>query len=194
MAEVRRLATEAGLARTPALAWSPLDSAPTGLAYGHAGRYTVALTGGLVIRHATDPEAFRAVVRHELAHIRNRDVDLTYFAVSLWHAFLLGAVLPFVLTLLDEGPSTILRVSWRLLALAALVYLTRNAVLRSREVYADVRASVGDERLARDPPRRSPRCRAGRSGAGGACCASIPTRRSGSRPSPTPGRCSASSS
>jgi Zn-dependent protease with chaperone function len=142
--EVRRLAVEAGLAQMPALAWSPLDSAPTGLAYGHAGRYTVALTGGLVIRHATDPEAFRAVVRHELAHIRNRDVDLTYFAVSLWHAFLLGAVLPFVLTLLDEGPSAILRVSWRLLALAVLVYLTRNAVLRSREVYADVRASVGE--------------------------------------------------
>jgi hypothetical protein len=60
------------------------------------------------------------VVRHELAHIRNRDVDLTYFTVSLWHAFLLGAAVPFALTLLDEGLDTAMRVTWRLgLALAA---------------------------------------------------------------------------
>ena len=142
-AEVQRLADEAGLSEQPALVWNPLDSSAGGLAYGHTGRYTVALTGGLVVRQATDPEAFRAVVRHELAHIRNRDVDLTYATVSLWHAFLVGAVAPFVLTLLDEGSDTVVRVTWRLLALAALVYLTRNAVLRSREVYADVRASVG---------------------------------------------------
>ena len=51
-----------------------------------------------------------------------------------------------VLTLLDEGAETIARVSWRLAALALLVYLTRNAVLRSREVYADVRASIHDGR------------------------------------------------
>jgi Zn-dependent protease with chaperone function len=146
VAEVHELGREAGLRATPHLVWNPLASAPTGLAYGYPGRYTVALTGGLVVRQATDPEAFRAVVRHELAHIRNRDVDLTYFAVSLWHAFLIGAVVPFALTLIDEGGEALLRVTWRLLALAALVYLTRNAVLRSREVYADVRASVGDGR------------------------------------------------
>ena len=35
-------------------------------------------------------------------------------------------------------------VIWRLAVLALLVYLTRNAVLRSREVYADLRASVPD--------------------------------------------------
>ena len=143
VAEVGELAAETGVHPAPRLVWNPLDPAPTGLAYGSPGRYAVALTGGLVVRHATDPDAFRAVVRHELAHIRNRDVDLTYFAVSLWHAFLIGAVVPFALTLLDEGAGVIVRVTWRLLALAALVYLTRNAVLRSREVYADVRASIG---------------------------------------------------
>jgi Zn-dependent protease with chaperone function len=142
VAAVTELAAEAGLRQTPTLVWDPLDPAPSGLAFGYAGNYTVALTGGLVVRQATDPDAFRAVVRHELAHIRNRDVDVTYFTVSLWHAFLLGAVLPFVFTLFDEGLDTILRVSWRLAALGLLVYLTRNAVLRSREVYADVRASA----------------------------------------------------
>ena len=142
VATVRQLAAEAGLREAPTLVWDPLDAAPTGLAFGHAGRYTVALTGGLVVRATTDPAAFRAVVLHELAHIRNRDVDLTYFTVSLWYAFLLGALLPFTLTLFDEGLDTVFDVGWRVAALAALVYLTRNAILRSREVYADVRASA----------------------------------------------------
>jgi Zn-dependent protease with chaperone function len=142
VAEVAALAREAGLREPPALVWNPLDRSPTGLAFGHAGSYTVALTGGLVVRQTVDPEAFRAVVRHELAHIRNRDVDLTYLTISLWHAFLLGALVPFIVTLLDESASTVTGVGWRIGALALLVYLTRNAVLRSRELYADVRASA----------------------------------------------------
>ena len=100
--------------------------------------------GGLVIRQLADPPAFRAVARHELAHLRNRDVDITYATVSLWYAFLLVSVLPFAVVVADEGLGTILSLSWRMLALALLVYLTRNAVLRAREVYADVRASVPD--------------------------------------------------
>lgn len=147
LARLRALVREAGLEdHEPRFVWNPLDPTPTGLAYGHAGRYSVALTGGLVTRQVTDPAAFDAVVRHELAHIRNRDVDTTYTTLAIWYAFLVAAVAPFVLTLLDEGAETIGRVSWRLVALALLVYLTRNAVLRSREVYADVRASVADGR------------------------------------------------
>jgi Zn-dependent protease with chaperone function len=144
VAEVRALSAHAGLRDPPRLVWDPLDATATGLAYGRPGRHSVALTGGLVVRQATDPEAFRAVVRHELAHIRNHDVALTYLTVSLWHAFILGALVPFTATLVDESWATIGRVTWRVLALAALVYLTRNAVLRSREVYADVRASIGE--------------------------------------------------
>ena len=147
LARLRELVREAGLEdHEPRFVWNPLDPAPTGLAYGHFGRYSVALTGGLVTRQIADPPAFDAVVRHELAHIRNRDVDTTYITLAIWYAFLATAVVPFVLTLLDEGAETIARVSWRLAALALLVYLTRNAVLRSREVYADVRASIHDGR------------------------------------------------
>ncbi len=147
LARLRELVREAGLEdHEPRFVWNPLDPAPTGLAYGHFGRYSVALTGGLVTRQIADPPAFDAVVRHELAHIRNRDVDTTYVTLAIWYAFLATAVVPFVLTLLDEGAETIARVSWRLAALALLVYLTRNAVLRSREVYADVRASIHDGR------------------------------------------------
>ena len=129
----------------PRIYWNPLDASSGGLAFGHPGRYSIAIGGGLVVRHTTDRPAFDAVVRHELAHIRNRDVGITYLTLAVWYAFLVVAVVPFLLTLLGQG-GVFLNVSWRIAALAALVYLTRNAVLRSREVYADVRASVTDGR------------------------------------------------
>ena len=144
--ELSELSSEAGLAEEPRWLWNPLDPSPTGLAFGRPGSHAVALMGGLVVRQIADPPAFRSVVRHELAHLRNRDVDLTYATVSLWYAFLLASVLPFAFVVADEGVRTVLALGWRLLALAALVYLTRNAVLRAREVYADVRASVPDRR------------------------------------------------
>jgi len=138
-----RLSREGGLPQEPRWVWNPLRRDATGIAFGYPRRYTVGITGGLVIQHTRDPAAFRAVIRHELAHIRNRDVGITYATLAFWYAFLLAAVLPFALTLLDEG-RVAFSVAWRLLVLAALVYLTRNAVLRSREIYADVRASVSD--------------------------------------------------
>jgi Zn-dependent protease with chaperone function len=144
MDDLAALAREAELPEEPRWLWNPLDPSPTGLAFGRPGSHAVALMGGLVTRQIADPPAFRSVVRHELAHLRNRDVDLTYATVSLWYAFLLAGVLPFAIVVADEGASTVLALGWRLLALAGLVYLTRNAVLRAREVYADVRASVPD--------------------------------------------------
>jgi Zn-dependent protease with chaperone function len=77
------LAREAGLGEEPRWLWSPLDPSPTGIAFGRPGRHAIALNGGLVTRQLADPPAFRAVVRHELAHLRNRDVDLTYASISL---------------------------------------------------------------------------------------------------------------
>jgi Zn-dependent protease with chaperone function len=139
---VSELAREQGL-DPPRIYWNPLDASSGGLAFGHPGRYSIAVGGGLVVTHTTDRPAFDAVVHHELAHVRNRDVGITYLTLAVWYAFLLVAVVPFLFTLLDQG-DVFLNVSWRIAALAALVYLTRNAVLRSREVYADVRASVPD--------------------------------------------------
>ncbi len=140
---VAELAREQGIA-APRLLWNPLDAASGGLAFGHPGRYSIAIGGGLVVKQIADPPAFDAVVRHELAHIRNRDVGITYFTLAVWYAFLAVAALPFVVTTVDDG------IAWgataRIAALAVLVYLTRNAVLRSREVYADLRASVHDGR------------------------------------------------
>jgi Zn-dependent protease with chaperone function len=137
------LSAEAGLRTAPQFVWNPLNRTAGGLAFGRVSRRYVALGGGLVTTYYTDPEAFRAVVLHELGHVRNRDVDKTYFTMALWYSFLVVAVLPLLVSLHGERRQAIWAIVWRLGALVALVYLSRNAVLRSREVYADVRAAQG---------------------------------------------------
>lgn len=148
VASLDALSAEAGLRAPPRFVWDPLSPAASGLAFGHAGRRYVALGGGLVTRFYTDPAAFRAVVLHELGHLRNKDVDKTYLTMALWYSFVLVAVLPLLASLYDGTASYISFVLWRLVALVALVYVSRNAILRSRELYADVRASQAGARGA----------------------------------------------
>ena len=135
------LSDEAGLRKRPRFLWNPLNAARSGLAFGRPGHPCVALAGGLVTEFYTDPAAFRAVMRHELAHVRNADVSKTYFAVASWYAFLAVALAPFFVSM-DRG--FLATQIWRVPFLALLVYLSRSAVLRIRETYADVRASQWD--------------------------------------------------
>ncbi|MGD8405201.1 MAG: M48 family metalloprotease [Anaerolineales bacterium] len=134
----------------PIFVWNPLDPTRNGQAFGRWGRYYISLTGGLVAQFFTDRAAFRAVMLHEISHLRNGDVNKTYFSVAIWQAFVAVALVPFVIgqpyaiSRLGKSWSTLLGQGWRLLALTLLVYLTRNSVLRAREIYADLRASVWD--------------------------------------------------
>jgi Zn-dependent protease with chaperone function len=143
-AAVAELSREAGLRREPEVLWNPLRAAGGALAFGTPWRPKVALGAGLVATCLRDRPAFDAILRHELAHLRNGDVATTYFAMAAWWALLAAAVVPMAVTLPGNGAPTVLRFGWRLVALSLLVYLTRNAILRSREAYADVRASVWD--------------------------------------------------
>ncbi|WP_036373680.1 M48 family metalloprotease [Micromonospora sp. ATCC 39149] len=169
-AELGRLSTVAGLDRPPVFLLDPAAGAPGGLAFGRAGRYAVRLNAGLVPLSITDPGLFRAVVLHELAHVRNRDVSLAYAVVALWRAFVAVALVPLVVlsvypTLLtdpgqvpwDSPDSGILddyfrwdvagygvttaQGTMRALLFVGVLYLARNAVLRARETYADARAA-----------------------------------------------------
>lgn len=132
------------LPHPPVFLWNPLNLTSGGLAFGRWRRYYISLTGGLVTQFYTDLPAFRAILLHELAHLRNADVDRTYFAVAVWQAFLVLGLLPLAVTVFQNEWVYIFKIAWRVAALALLVYLMRNAVLRTREMYADVRASAWD--------------------------------------------------
>jgi len=144
IATVTAMADQAGVARPPLLVWNPLSPSASAIAFGAWGRYIIGLHGGLVTRWSTDREGFLAVIRHELAHIKNGDIDRTYLTVASWWAFLLAALVPFTALSLLWDRGSILGEGIRAAALAFLVYVIRNAVLRARENYADVRASVWD--------------------------------------------------
>ena len=182
VARLDELSNEAGLRTPPRFVWNPLDRTASGLAFGRFGRRYVALGGGLVVRYYTDPEAFRAILLHELGHLRNRDVDKTYFTMALWYSFLGVAVLPLLVSLHDERLPYIWSIVWRLGVLVVLVYLSRNAVLRARESYADLRASR-DERGA-DALRGVIGAHSAPTGARVATAPERPSRAAGTRGSP----------
>ena len=113
----------------------------------------------LILRYDTDRAGVRAVVLHELAHLRNRDVGKTYLTIAIWWAFVATALLPFVALVVHPALFyTPLRWSLRrfdghwaqvgyqvgsVLVLTAVVYLTRNAILRTRETHADELREAG---------------------------------------------------
>jgi Zn-dependent protease with chaperone function len=139
------LCREVELKQSPTFLWNPLNNTSSGLAFGRLGKYYVALSGGLVTQFYTDPSAFRAVLLHELSHLKNADVDKAYFATAIWQAFLLIIILPYASLHFGSLLGNLLT---GFITLIALVYLTRNSVLRSRELYADARADMLGEKHA----------------------------------------------
>jgi Zn-dependent protease with chaperone function len=140
IAELTQLVQLAGLRRGPTFVVR-MSSGSSGLAFGRCGRRYVRLDAGLIARYGIDRAGFCAIVLHELAHLRNKDVDKAYLTLAIWWAFLVVALAPLAASLADEPAATVLGVGVRMLALVGLVYLTGSAVLRTREVYADIRAN-----------------------------------------------------
>lgn len=143
---VAEAAATAGLARPPRVVVDPTASV---VVYGSNRRPTLRLSADLLHSATTDPEQFRGVVLHELAHIRNGDVTLYYVTTALWRMFLAAVLTPYavwaVVSLVQpswwsgDEPSQVRRVLL-LVLLVLLVYLARADVLRSREVCADLAA------------------------------------------------------
>lgn len=176
-AEMLRLSESIGSARAPRVVVNPTAATAGAEVFGRNSRPVICLHGGLLVCRQADPDAFRAVVLHELAHIRNRDLTITFLTVALWRVFLVVALAPYatlnVLGLIDrvggdqahieDLPSFV----WGLLLVGfmlALVYSARADILRRREFYADstaVRAGADPSRWntpdalrAASPPRR----------------------------------------
>jgi hypothetical protein len=110
--------------------------------------------------YAKDPVGFRAIVLHELAHIRNRDVNITYSVVALWRTFVALVLLPYTVVVgaffalaqfagwfiaedsvfWPAGRPILLRQIAVSLFLVLLVSLARADILRHRELHADADA------------------------------------------------------
>lgn len=137
-----------------------VNPAVDGLAFGRVGHRYIVLSRGMLALFEQDLSVFRAVVLHELAHVRNRDLDITAVTLAAWRSFFVVILLPGLMgaTLgiaVGAGPtSTALHgvreafvsgssLSWVLAAqftgLAGLAWLTRYTVLQARELHADAR-------------------------------------------------------
>ena len=162
---VRRLEGVRQQAGTVPLVWllQPLNTRLSAFAFGRPGRRFVAVSGGAAVAAVRKPAAFEAVILHELAHIKNRDIDQTYLALAIWRAFVVAALLPLAVVLIVSrvlGEPQLL--IWRMALLALIVYSLRNAILRSREFDADARARQIDPRIALDTVLASLPARTGR--------------------------------
>ena len=119
----------------------PLDARLSAFAFGRPRRRFIAISGGAAVTAVRNPAAFDAVILHELAHIKNRDIDQTYLALAIWRAFVLAALLPMaVLLIFSRVLGEPQQMIWRMAVMALIVYSLRNAILRSREFDADARA------------------------------------------------------
>lgn len=152
--ELELLCTRAGLSPELTFRVDPARMTSGARVYGRTGSYRVHLHAGLLVLRGTDPGGFRAVVLHELAHVRHRDVDYASATTALWRVFVVTALIPyfayfgyifFLFTRhpddpwLNGVPSAIGFVLVGLL-LAGLVHLARADLLRRREFHADLRA------------------------------------------------------
>jgi Zn-dependent protease with chaperone function len=155
---VGQLASQMGLANRPSLYLMPLRSDTNAFVFGRNGRPALAVTLGLALRAIRAPAAFDVLATHELAHVANRDLTVHLAARSVVRAFL-WLVLPLyaILAILEpsaegtwrgvwsnvgQSASLVLNEVLRVALAALLVLLARNAVIRARERYADLRAAL----------------------------------------------------
>ncbi|MBB5084186.1 M48 family metalloprotease [Nonomuraea endophytica] len=141
---VAGLAAEEGLRRTPEVLLDANRGTPGGRAFGRYPRYYLRLNIGTLHEAGRrgDRSDLKAIVLHELAHLRNRDVDLTNLTLSaVWvFAVLVGA--PLLIHTAITDPVRLAPLSIRTLLGTVLVVLLAASVLRAREHYADVRAAM----------------------------------------------------
>lgn len=115
-------------------------------AYGLWGRYQVVVSAwgplsGMTGRLAEDRIA-RATLRHEIGHLRARDVVRSRFALHAAWIFPVCVVVPLAGAALVHPGDLALALSWRLAAVTAAVLLAFVSVVRIREYEADAASAA----------------------------------------------------
>lgn len=133
-----------------------LDPRSSALAFGRPGSRCVVLSGGLERLADRNPEAFNAIVLHELAHIRNLDIDIGFFTILAWRFTLpilawmaYNGVISSFITRDTSNAATAFDVigGCQTLVLGVVGLLLRNSVLRSRETFADHRVILWTKKV-----------------------------------------------
>ena len=131
------------LAREMGLRTAPTVVGASGLrdafCFGRPGRTWIALPTALLIRPGTP--VFEVVVRHELAHVRQRDVALAGMARSAWWALAPLLALPVPLAFAGGHSTFVPAYLWRAGIFAVVVLLIQRELLRTREYEADLQAA-----------------------------------------------------
>ncbi len=130
--------------------WNPFSPYGIPMIFSGLGRHYFLASNGMIKLLQKDPSAFQAVALHEMAHVYNKDARKFYFAIAISCSFLLIALLPFVGILLwalvslhsnlvaDNGFALSEFVG--VFAMLLLGYGIFTAIVRSREVYADIQS------------------------------------------------------
>lgn len=131
----------AGLQDVPELVWNPRSKAGEPRAWGRPGRFRVTVSPRVLTTARLKPETFTVVLQHELAHIRLRDVTLSYATFAIWWSTMAALVVPVVFRVVDHDLSVLPVYLPRAVGLALIVHLAGTATLRRREHAADLAAA-----------------------------------------------------
>lgn len=147
-----RAAASIGAAPAP-LVWRPTQPIMTARADGMFARH-VEIGPGWLATSMSDPALAEAILRHEYAHHRNRDVVVARLTVAATGAFvvLLGWL---VVEFRSSGARVVASAVTHGAVLFVIAALARSSVLRAREYDADAAAAAEGGDSDRDPLRRA---------------------------------------